>query len=148
MENHLDYKLLRQNDEDILILTDIFKMPQISRYISIDYDNFFNYVTNTENVYFYKIYYLNKLVGCVQTELYCDILYIALIVIPEFQRMGFGTQIVKDIIDMKTGLSYSEINVSVDKTNIPSLKILKKLGFIQTGTDEELIELSYKSATH
>ena len=33
----------------------LYDLPEISRFISIDKDNYFKYVTSTENVLYYKV---------------------------------------------------------------------------------------------
>ena len=50
---NLTYKKMQFDDDiDITYLVGIYKMPEIARYLSIS-DNYFHYVTNTENVYFF-----------------------------------------------------------------------------------------------
>ena len=44
-------RMVSDKDEDIPLLAEVYKKPEIARYLSIG-DNFFHYVTNTENVYF------------------------------------------------------------------------------------------------
>ena len=56
MKNDLTYtRIISKDDVDISKLLSIYQLPDISQYISIG-DNYFNYVANTPNVYFYKIY--------------------------------------------------------------------------------------------
>ena len=63
--NDLKYiRILSEDDHDIPKLTQIHKLPDISRFLSIG-DSYFHYVTNTENVYFYKIHKYNTLIGSV-----------------------------------------------------------------------------------
>ena len=51
MVHNLTYKkMLIENDTDISQLITIYQMPEIARYLSIS-DNYFHYVTNSENVY-------------------------------------------------------------------------------------------------
>ena len=53
MNTALTYtRILSENDGDISQLLEIYKHPAISRFLSIG-DNYFHYVANTENVYFY-----------------------------------------------------------------------------------------------
>ena len=52
--NKLTYKrILSQEDKDIFLINVIHSKPEIKKYISIG-DNYFNYVTTTENVFFLK----------------------------------------------------------------------------------------------
>ena len=62
-------KILSKNDSDIFQILQIHRLPDISRFLSIS-DNYFNYVTNTENVYFYKVYENEKIIGTIHLEKY------------------------------------------------------------------------------
>ena len=42
-------RIISEDDVDICELLQIYQMPDISQYISIDY-NYFHYVTNTEDL--------------------------------------------------------------------------------------------------
>ena len=44
-------RITRENDIDIPYLTSVLKMPEVSRFISIDEANYWHYVTSTEYVY-------------------------------------------------------------------------------------------------
>ena len=48
-------RVLKEDDVDIPRLISVYRLPEISRYLSIS-DNYFNYIANTPNVYFYKAY--------------------------------------------------------------------------------------------
>ena len=95
--NDLKYIIiLSEDDYDIPRLTQIHKLPDISRFLSIG-DNYFHYVTNTKNVYFYKIHKDNTLIGSVHLEKNGGVLYMDILIFPEFQHKGFGTKIIEDI---------------------------------------------------
>lgn len=134
-------RLVSKNDADISLLTEIYKSPEISRYLSIG-DNYFDYVTNTENVYYYKIYD-GVMIGSLHIEQYSDVLSMALLIFPKFQKSGYGTQIVKDIQEDIFNLKYDKISVSVDKKNVASLSLFKRSGFTATAEEQELIHLTY-----
>ena len=93
-------------DKDIPYLNTILEMPQISRYISVDKKNFWRYVTSTKNVFYYKVYDEDALVGAVQLELAGEVLYMDIMVIPEFQGRGIGTAIIRDIQNGVLPLSF------------------------------------------
>ena len=95
-------------------------MPDISQYISID-NNYFHYVTNTEDVYFYKIYKDDILLATIHLELVDCVLYMSVVVFPEYQKQGIATAILKDIQSGKTGLHFDKIQVSIDEKNTASL---------------------------
>lgn len=47
-------------------------------------DNYFNYVTTTENVFFYKVYQDKNLVGTIHFEKNNNIIYMDILIFPEF----------------------------------------------------------------
>ena len=52
----MTYRLVKKlDDEDIPAILSVYKQPSISRFISIDEENYWKYITSTDNVYFYKI---------------------------------------------------------------------------------------------
>ena len=58
--HNLTYKrMCLEDDTDIPELITIYQIPEIAQYISIG-NNYFRYVTNSEEVYFYKVYENNK----------------------------------------------------------------------------------------
>lgn len=134
--------MVSDKDQDIPLLAEVYKMPEIARYLSIE-DNFFHYVTNTENVYFYKVYLYDDLVAAIQLEKQGRTLYMAILVFPEYQRRGVATRILKDV---KDGFGLDKIEVSVNSGNLPSLRLFEKAGFCAVSQEEELINLVYKKA--
>ncbi len=64
----LTYKRMQfEEDIDIPKLITIYQIPEIARYISIS-ENYFHYVTNTADVYFYKVYDNDTLIGSMHLE--------------------------------------------------------------------------------
>lgn len=140
----LTYKrLLFEDDTDIPQLITIHQVPEISRYLSIS-DNYFSYVTNTENVYFYKVYEDGELIGSTHIEKQGTTLFMDILVFPEFQRTGLGTKIVKDIQNDIFGLNYERIEISIDERNTASLKLFENAGFIRVSKENELINFVYR----
>ena len=58
-----------QNDPDISYLDEILNLPEISRFINVDKNNYWTFVTNTENVFYFKVFENNVLVAATQPEL-------------------------------------------------------------------------------
>ena len=144
--HNLTYKrMLLEDDTDIPELITIYQLPEIAQYISIG-DDYFRYVTNNEDVYFYKVYENNKLIGSTHLERQGTLLFMDILVFPEFQRAGFGTKIVKDIQNDIFGLDFDRIEISIDETNIASLKLFENSGFVYTSKENELINLAYQRA--
>ena len=72
----------------------------------------------------------------------------AILVFPEFQRMGVGAQIVKDIQNDILGLDFDRIEISIDETNSASLKLFEKAGFIRTSKEDGLLNFVYQRKTN
>ena len=130
-------------DNELEILKDNYSKPSVERFVEINKEKFWSYVTETENVYFYKVYNENTLSGTVQCEIYNRILYLAIVVFPDYQNKGIGTDIIKFVLDGRTGLDFKEIQVSIDEKNTASMKLFMNSGFVETGKDGELIDLQY-----
>ena len=141
--NDLTYKrMLTENDLDIPKFISIFELPEVARYLSVS-DNYFRYVTTTENVYFYKVYKDEKLIGSTHIEKQGSTLFMDILVLPEFQKMGLGTKIVKDIQNDVFGLGYEKIEISIDERNVASLRLFENAGFKAVSKDGELINYIY-----
>ena len=140
----MNYSLLeRINDKDIPYILDIYKLPSVSRFVSIDEENYWRYVTDADNVRFYKVYKDDSLVAAVHLESDRRILYMSVVVFPDYQRNGIAAEILKDIISGKLGLDFESIRVSIDEKNTASLRLFEKMGFVCTGKDEELMDYEY-----
>ena len=96
--------------------------------------------TNTDNVYFYKVYKDNILVATTHLELACGVLYMSVVVFPEYQKLGIATTILNDIHVGKLGLDFHTIHVSIAENNIASRKLFESSGFVCKGKAEELLE--------
>ncbi len=130
------------HDPDILQLAEILRLPEISRYISIDERNFWNYITTNPTVYYFKAYRDGKLVGALDCELQHKKLYLSVMVIPEYQRQGIGTVMLEDLLAGKL-LPYDTAEVFIDEENTPSVKLFEKLGFAPRFRDGKLIIYTY-----
>ena len=86
------------------------------------------------------------MLATIHFELGDCVLYMSVVVFPEFQKQGVATTILKDIQAGKTGLDFDKIRVSIDEKNIPSLKLFESAGFVCAGKDEELLEYEYSKS--
>ena len=139
-------QLLNENDIAIPQLQTIYQFPEISRYISIS-DNYFFYVTSTTNVYFYKVHNNGEMIGTIHLEKHENLLYMDILIFPEFQRKGFATKVIKDIQNDIFELDYKKIEISIDKSNDASLKLFENAGFTRTSREDELINFVYQRKT-
>ena len=144
--NDLTYtRVLSEDDVDISQLLKIYQMPNISQFLSIS-DNYFHYVTNTENVYLYKVYENEKLIGTIHLEKCKNLLYMGILIFPEFQRMGFATRVIKDIQNDIFKLNYKRIEISIDESNIASIKLFEKAEFLFTSKEAKLLNFVYEKS--
>lgn len=133
-------QITSEKDNDIPYLISIHKIPEISHFISINEENYFHYVTTTENVFYFKVYKNDDLVGTVHCELFDKMLCMSILVIPIFQKRGIGTAILYDIQNGVLPLTYTHIRVSIDKFNSSSLRLFKKMDFTKISEEEDLID--------
>ena len=127
------------NDPDIPDLIEILKLPEISRFISIDENNYWDYITETENVYYFKVLENGNLVAAVHCEIFNGTLYMDIMVIPSHQRKGLATIILKDIQSGKLALDFHKIEVAIDEFNTASIKLFKKMNFEFVSKEDELL---------
>ena len=136
-------RVLSEDDADISQLTKTYTQPNISQFISIS-DNYFSYVINTPNVHFYKVYENEKLIGAIHLEKNEKLLYMDILIFPEFQRMGFATRVIKDIQNDIFGFNYDRIEISIDESNIASIKLFENAGFSFVSKEDELLNYVYE----
>ncbi len=140
----MTYSLLTSlKDSDIPQLLSNHLLPEVSRFIDINEKKYFKYVTKAENVFYYKFSENGKLIGSVHCEISGTVLYVSLLIFPEFQNKGYETIVMQDIINGVLPLDFDTIEVSIDKVNTPSLRLFEKVGFIKTCVDGELINYTY-----
>ncbi|MBR2877195.1 MAG: GNAT family N-acetyltransferase [Clostridia bacterium] len=138
-------RILSERDNDIRNLISIFKLPDVSRYYCIDYDNYFSYVTDNPDVYFYKVYDNEKMIGALHLEKAEETLYLSIVVFPEFQNKGNGSKIIEEVKNNVLGLQYSKIEVAIHRENIASLKLFENQGFAVESEDGSLITYIYEN---
>ena len=90
----MNYRLLTSpNDEDISLILSVYKILSVSQFISIDETNYWKYVAETNGVWFYKVYDDGYLTSTLHLELSNNVLYMGIVVFPEFQKKGIATKI-------------------------------------------------------
>ena len=137
--NDIKYELLIRNDRHIDDEKTIYKIPEISRYIDIS-DNFFDYVTNTENVYLLKILKGETLIGNIHFEIYDDIMYIAIMVIPKYQRKGIAKNAVEYVMN---NYKCNKYYASIEEGNNSSIKLFESLGFKYESKEDDILNYVY-----
>ena len=137
-------RMMNENDKDIPYLTSVFRLPKISRYISIDEQNYWHYVTSSDNVYFFKIYDDESLVATTHCEVVDRVLYMDIMVIPEQQGKGIATTVLKDIQLGNLVSGFDRIEVAIDENNVASIRLFEKMGFDFVSKEDELLNYVYE----
>jgi ribosomal protein S18 acetylase RimI-like enzyme len=135
---------LKQNDSDLDELIRIHFEPSVSRYISIS-DNYFDYVTETDHVWYYKIIADGILAGGIQCEMHDNTMYLCVCVDEKHRRLGIAEQSLIQLFSI-IPMTVKTIEVSIDETNIPSIHLFQKLGFQLAERDNDLI--TYRRSLH
>ena len=132
------------NDPDIPYLIEILKLPEISRFLSIDEHNYWTYVARTENVFYFKVFENDVLVAATHLEISNRTLYMDIMVIPTYQRKGVATTILNDIQSGTLLLDFDKIEVSIDKSNAASIKLFEKMNFKFVSAENELLNYAWQ----
>lgn len=137
------HRILNINDTDIPYLSSILQLPDVSKFIRIDESNYWNYVTQTENVFYYKVFLNNELVAATHCEISNSTLFMDIMVIPHHQRKGIATAILSDILSGKLQLNFNKIEVAIDEQNTASIKLFEKMNFKFVSKEDELLNYTY-----
>ena len=132
---------LLSKDKDLEKLFLIYCQPSVSRFISIS-DNYFNYVTETESVNYYKIIANGVLVGGIHCEMDGELMYLSICIDEKYRRHGIAETALTQLFNILPN-NLKKIEVSIDEANKPSLSLFKKIGFIQKDKEHELITFCY-----
>ena len=132
------------NDPDIPYLIEILKLPEISRFLSIDEHNYWTYVARAENVFYFKVFENDVLVAATHLEISNRTLYMDIMVIPNYQRKGVATTILNDIQSGTLLLDFDKIEVSIDKSNAASIKLFEKMNFKFVSAENELLNYAWQ----
>lgn len=143
MPNLTYKKLLSASDSDITALESAYRAPDTARFLSIS-DSYFDYVTTTDNVHFYKVYMSDTLVGALHLETEGEVLFMSILVFPDYRRKGIGKEALRNVQTDVFCLGFERIEVSIDEKNTASLRLFEEAGFLRTSKENELISLVYR----
>lgn len=73
-----------------------------------------------------------------------DLLYMDILIFPEYQRMGFATSVVGDIQNDVFGLKFNRIEIAIDESNAASIKLFERAGFSFVSREDELLNFAYE----
>ena len=128
---------LKQVDPDLDELNRIHQEPSVSRFVSIS-DKYFSYITETASVCYYKIITNGILLGGIHREIHSKTMYLSICVDEKNRRLGIAEKSLKKIISIIPS-AVKTIEVSIEETNKPSIRLFQKLGFQIAEQDNELI---------
>lgn len=137
--------------EDMDALFDLYSKPGMTKYVEplFDYEEELEYERKyIENMYGYFGYGMwlvfskesGELIGRAGLEHRDyngdgDELELGYMIAPEYQNMGYATEICTAIIKYaKDNLDFNRINCLIDDDNIPSIRLATKLGFKHVGS--------------
>ena len=137
-------RLIDVNDTDILQLCRVMDLANVSCFISYDKEKYWQYVTSTNSVFYYKVYKRNSFVGAIHLEINDKILYMSILVFPEYQNQKIGSDIIRDIQDRKLPIDFERIEVSIDEANVASIRLFEKMNFKLFSKEKELLIYVYQ----
>ena len=79
-------------------------------------------------------------------EKYNNLLYMDILIVPEFQRIGIGSKVIRDIQNDIFEFGYQKIKISIDEKNIASIKLFEKSNFKALSKEDELIHYIYEKS--
>lgn len=135
MYENAGFELLKENDKDLEEVIKLHNIDSIKRFISIS-NNYFDYVTKTKNVYYYKILLEDKLIGGIHIEKYDDKSFLSICINPLYQNKGYAKHSLNEVLKR---FDFKEIEVSIEKDNISSIKLFESVGFKCIGQEDELL---------
>lgn len=127
---------LAVTDKDFTRIVQIHNQLSVKKYIKIS-DQYFDYITNTEGVVYYKIIVDDLVVGGIHTETSNDVMFLSICVDEKYRCRKISTAALTQLFDVLPS-TVKKIEVSVDIENVPSNSLFQKLGFTQTSRENEL----------
>ena len=137
-------RLRDTRDAAIPDLTSLYRLPEVSKFIHIDEEHYWDYVASSENVFYYKVYRDELLVAAIHCELSERVLYMDIVFFPVWQRKGIGGKILRDIQSGTVVEGFDRIVVSIDESNSASIRLFEKMSFLPGNKDGELIEYVFE----
>ncbi|MBQ9553364.1 MAG: GNAT family N-acetyltransferase [Clostridia bacterium] len=128
---------LSSGDRDIPKLIEIHRDSAVAKYISLS-ENYFEYVTGTKGVVYYKIIEDGETVGGIHGEFSGDTLYLSICVAADHRRRGIAETALRQLFTLAVD-QVNTVEVSIDETNAPSIRLFQKMGFVPIGKEDELL---------
>lgn len=139
-------KMNSARDRDIPALLAAYRSPETARFISLDEENYWRYVTTADGVSFFKAFERGMLVAAVHCELQERTMYMDIMVLPQWRRCGIGTKVMQDVLQGVLIPDFDQIEVSIDEANTASIRLFEKMGFLFMSQTDELRNYLYRRA--
>jgi GNAT superfamily N-acetyltransferase len=73
-----------------------------------------------------------------------DVIWLGVCVLEKYQNLGLGSQIMDFLINKAEALEFTEINLTVDKTNLNAIKLYERKGFKLTKDSNQILKYTKK----
>ena len=127
---------LTVTDKDSTRIMQIHNQPSVKKYIKIS-EQYFDYITTTEGVIYYKIIVDDLVVGGIHTETSNNVMFLSICIDEMHRCRKIAKTALTQLFEVLPS-TVKKIEVSIDIENIPSNSLFQKLGFTQTSRENEL----------
>lgn len=138
---HLKYVSI--NQENRHLVKKLKDDSSIRKFIHIA-DNFTEYLFTSDSIFYYFIYYDDKLVGGLHIETVDIVASFSIEIRLEYQRRGIAYQVLNDLKNNKFKLNIAKYYVTVENNNDASLALFKKAGFQKLVSKDSLKTFTYQ----
>lgn len=97
----------------------------------------FDYVSETSNVYVWMISELDRHVGVVQVDIVEDIGYLSFFVNPALRNQGYGKKILQTVDALPELTSCKKLTGGIEEDNIASRRCVEACGYRNLGPDPD-----------
>ena len=125
------------SDRDLASISRIHNQPSVEKYIKAS-ENYFDYVTNSEGVIYYKVIADGIVTGGIHSETVKDTMYLSICIDEQYRRRNIAETALKQLFAQLLPCAVKTSDVSIDEKNTPSIVLFQKLGFKQIGKEDEL----------
>ena len=134
-------RLTSAGDPDVPAIRD---MLSGQRFVSIDADSYFTYVTGTDGVYFYKIYTEGRLCAVLHAENPGRSLSVMITVVPGMRRQGIGKQVISDLCRRLGEYGCTGAEAYIEPENTASAALFRSCGFRRAADEDGLQRWVYE----
>lgn len=101
-----------------------------SNYVEAITPEYIEYVNENNLYYSWVIFEYRKMIASISYEISNREVYLSIIVNPRYRKLGYGSKIVKDVLNRKDVKENDRVSIGVHYSNRTSIEFFTKLGFI------------------